>query len=226
MPKTRKQRGGVARKPKKQTYSQRRALERKQIIGRERPRIESTMNWVKPRRPGQSQSNVNMGKLYLAANKAIKQSKKKKVRKLNLTVNIRRNNSTSDYIKSIKTLLHKTNEILREPTEDYDVALEIAEELKKELNELEESLGATTTALTDRTSGEKVVERVIYLVDKYSNKPKKVILIAVTVDGVVTKAKAAGAPAAAASAAAGAPAENANVGELTAMLATLRPFKA
>ena len=226
MPKTRKQRGGVARKPKKQTYSQRRALERKQPIGLERPRPEPLVNWVKPRRPGQSQSNVNMGKLYLAANKAIKQSKKKKVRKLNLTVNIRRNNSTSDYIKSIKTLLHKTNEILREPTEDYDVALEIAEELKKELNELEESLGASKTALTDRTSGEKVVERVIYLVDKYSNKPKKVILIAVTVDGVVTKAKAAGAPAAAASAAAGAPAENANVGELTAMLGTLRPFKA
>ena len=130
------------------------------------------------------------------------------------TLKISRNNSTSEYIKSIKALLHKTNEILREPTEDYDVALEISEELKKELNELEDSLGASKTVLTDETPLEEVVERVIDLVNKYSKKPKKVILIAVTVDGAVTKAKP------------GAPAENANVGELAAMLGALKPFRA
>jgi hypothetical protein len=230
MPKTRKQRGGVARPPKRLTYSKRRELERKRLVGRELPRREPLINWVKPARPGR-EPNTN-AKMIMAVNKAITQlTKRKKVpRKLNLTLNIRRNNSTSEYIKSIKTLLHKTNEILREPTDDYNVALEISEELKKELNELEESLGASKTALTDKTKPEKVVERVIYLVDKYSERPKKIILIAITVDGVVTKAKAgapaAAASAAAASAAAGAPAENANVRELTAMLGTLRPFKA
>jgi predicted NBD/HSP70 family sugar kinase len=92
--------------------------------------------------------------------------------------------------------------------------LEISEELKKELNELEESLGASKTALTDETPSEEVIERVIELVNKYSKKPKRVILIAVTVDGVVTKAKA------------GALAENANVGELATMVGSLKPFRA
>jgi hypothetical protein len=211
MHKTRKQRGGVARKPKRLTYSQRRALERKQPIGYERPRYESRINWVKPIRPGQEPNAMAMN---VAMNTVLKQIKKeKKTRKLNLTVNIRRNNSTAEYIKSIKALLHKTNEILREPTEDYDVALEISEELKKELNELEESLGSSKTALTDETPPEEVIERVIYLVDKYSKRPKKVILIAVTVDGVVTKAKASVAAEAAAS-------------ELAAMLGALKPFRA
>jgi len=129
------------------------------------------------------------------------------------TLKITRNNSTSEYIKSSKLLLHKTNEILREPTDDYDAALEIAEELKKELNELEESLGASKTELSEETPSEEVIERVIELVQKYSKKPKKVILIAVTVDGAVTKAKAAAA----------APANN--MGELAAMLGAMKPFR-
>jgi predicted NBD/HSP70 family sugar kinase len=135
-------------------------------------------------------------------------------RKLNLTRNIRRNNSTADYIKSVKTLLHKSNEILREPTDDYDVALEISEQLKQELNELEESLNARKTDLTDETPPEEVIERVIELINKFK-KPKNTILIAVTVDGAVTRAKAA--PAAAPG--------NANMGELAAMLGTLQPFR-
>jgi uncharacterized membrane protein YheB (UPF0754 family) len=170
------------------------------------------MNWVKPVRPGQAQ-NTNV-RMNMAINKAVAQLTKRKVpRKLNLTRNIRRNNSTADYIKSIKTLLHKTNEILREPTDDYDVALEISEQLKRELNELEESLSTRKTELTAATMPDEVVERVIELINKFK-KPKNTILIAVTVDGAVTKAKAA--PAAAG---------NANVGELAAMLGTLQPFR-
>jgi hypothetical protein len=159
--------------------------------------------------------------MNMAMNKAVAQltKRKKGVRKLNLTLNIRRNNSTGEYIKSIKTLLHKTNEILREPTEDYDVALEISEQLKGELNELEESLNVRKTALTAETPPEEVIERVIELTNKFK-KPKNTILIAVTVDGAVTKAKGApGAPGAAGG-------ENANVGELAAMLGALKPFRA
>jgi hypothetical protein len=212
MPKTRKQRGGAPKAPKRHTYSQRRALERKRPIGYELPRREPLMNWVKPVRPGQAQ-NTNV-RMNMAINKAVAQLTKRKVpRKLNLTRNIRRNNSTADYIKSIKTLLHKTNEILREPTDDYDVALEISEQLKRELNELEESLSTRKTELTAATMPDEVVERVIELINKFK-KPKNTILIAVTVDGAVTKAKAA--PAAAG---------NANVGELAAMLGTLQPFR-
>ena len=211
MYKTRKQRGGVARKPKRLAYSQRRTLERKQPIGYERPRPEPLVNWVKPIRPGREPNAMVMN---VTMNKALKQIKKEKnARKLNLTVNIRRNNSTSEYIKSINTLLHKTNEILRDPTDDYDTALEISEELKKELNELEGSLGASKTALTDEMPPEKVVERVIYLVDKYSKRPKKIILIAITVDGVVTRAKASIAAEAAAS-------------ELADMLGDIKPYRA
>lgn len=219
MPKTRKQRGGVAKAPKRHTYSQRRALERKRPIGHELPRREPLINWVKPVRPGR-EPNTN-ARMNMAMNKAVAQltKRKKGVRKLNLTLNIRRNNSTGEYIKSIKTLLHKTNEILREPTEDYDVALEISEQLKGELNELEESLNVRKTALTAETPPEEVIERVIELTNKFK-KPKNTILIAVTVDGAVTKAKGApGAPGAAGG-------ENANVGELAAMLGALKPFRA
>ncbi len=214
MPKTRKQRGGVAKAPKRHTYSQRRALERKRPLGHELPRREPLINWVKPIRPGQAPNNDI--KMNMAVNKAIAQltKRKKAPRKLNLTLNIRRNNSTTEYIKSIKALLHKTNEILREPTEDYDLALEISDQLKRELNELEESLNAKMTALTAETPPEEVVERVIELTNKFK-KPKNTILIAVTVDGAVTRAKGA-------AAAAG----NANVGELVAMLGALKPFRA
>jgi hypothetical protein len=214
MHKTRKQRGGAAKMPKRMTYSKRRELERKQPIGYERPRTESRINWVKPIRSGREPTAATM--MNLVVNTALKQIKKeKKARKLNLTLNIRRNNSTLNYIKSIKTLLYKTNEILREPTEDYDVALEISEELKKELNELEESLNTKKTALSDETSPEEVIERVIELINKFK-KPSNNILIAVTVDGAVTRAKA--------GIAAEASAENAEVGELAAMLGTMRPF--
>lgn len=138
------------------------------------------------------------------------------------TLKIRRNNSTSEYIKSVKALLHKTNETLREPNEEYDIALEISEELKKELKELEESLGVSKPKFNDEMPLEEAVERVIELVNKYSKYPKKIMLIAVTVDGAVTKAKPGAPDAAAAAAGAG---ENANVGELAAMLGALQPFK-
>ena len=161
---------------------------------------------MKPKTPG-----INKAKSVTYGKKSAQKPAPKPKHTLK-TLKIRRNNSTSEYIKSVKALLHKTNETLREPNEDYDVALEISEELKKELKELEESLGVSKPKFNDEMPLEEAVERVIELVNKYSKYPKKIILIAVTVDGAVTKAKAA-APG------------NANAGELATMLGALQPFK-
>jgi hypothetical protein len=83
MPKTRKQRGGVARPPKRLTYSKRRELERKRLVGRELPRREPLINWVKPARPGRA-PNTNV-RMIMAVNKAVAQlSRRKKVQKLEI----------------------------------------------------------------------------------------------------------------------------------------------
>jgi hypothetical protein len=214
MAQTRKQRGAAIRKPAKMTLTQRRKMERMRPIGYEKKKQkpERLLNWFKPNRP----RNIVAEQANIMMTQTVNRTRGIRPRKtINLgTLNIRRNASASDYVKSVKSILYKVNEILRDPSVgDYETALEIADKLKAQLNDLEDSLGSRRSGL-DKEPNE-IIERVIYLIGKYQ-KPAKQTLIAVTVDDALTKAKSVMAP----------PAAEEEVDELTAMLGSLKPFRA
>lgn len=214
MAQTRKQRGAAIRKPARMTLAKRHEMERRRPIGYEKQRPERLLNWSKPNRPRNViAEEVNIMMTQTAKKRASKPRKSRKPINLG-TLNIRRNASVSKYVNSVKSILYKVNEVLRDPSVgDYDTALEIADQLKAQLNDLEDSLGSRRSGL-DKEPNE-IIERVIYLIGKYQ-KPAKQTLIAVTVDDALTKAKQATAP----------PAAEEEVDELAALLGSLAPFRA
>lgn len=237
MPKTRKQRGGVAKMPLRYKYSVRREINRRRPVGLQRPRQESRFEFTRNNKRiiGPIRRNKNVT--------GINKQMTRNIANLVRNMEVKRDDTTYQYIKSVKSILEKLKSDLE--SEDNDLALAIATDISPLLGEIRSDLGLNMNNNNNNKSNmnfediEENIDELYDIVNDYLKKYKKALLkgdlrrihrveadlelIAVTLDRGIQEARAIHVPVKNKN---HAPVENTNVNELAGMFSTFQPFRA
>jgi hypothetical protein len=190
MHKTRKQRAGGKHHPSLPSFKKY-SFNKSSFLGTVRRRPRRPLISIKVPTIIEKEPNTNMA-IIRGAKKSQKRKKKpKRPARIHIakTLKIKPTTTVKTYIREVKTILYKINEILRDPEDgDYDLAIETSAELGKKLNRLERDLDTDKTELNEEDPSiyNEIIERYIELIEEFYGSAER-MLIATTVDEVLNE---------------------------------------